>query len=94
MISVVIGRYDFFISWHAKKLTMNNCGKLREGVDCMLPQFKEIKDTRVAFSINKILQGCVGMVDGFKRIDAVRTSIVVVLQMIWFSIQILMFCLP
>ena len=41
----------------------------------MFPQFQAIKETSVAFSINKMLQGCVVMVDGFKRSDAVGTSI-------------------
>ena len=58
---------------------MKNCGKLwkvsNDGVDCILPWFQAIKDTSVAFGINKILQGCVGMVGGSKRIDAVGTSI-------------------
>ena len=58
---------------------MNNCGKLREGsregVDWIFPQFQAIKDIGVAFSINKILQGCVGMVGGFKKSDVVGTSI-------------------
>ena len=34
-----------------------------------------IKDTSVDFIINKMLQGCVGMVDGLKMSDAVGTSI-------------------
>ena len=58
---------------------MNNCVKLREGfnegVDWMLPQFQEIKDISVAFTINKMFQGCVGKVDVFKRGDMVGTSI-------------------
>ena len=41
----------------------------------MLTQFEAIKETIVAFTINKIIQGCVGIVDVFKRIDAVGTSI-------------------
>ena len=60
-------------------LTMNNCGKLREGsnegVYWMFPQFQEIKETSVTFSTNKIIQGCVGMLDIFKRSDTVGTSI-------------------
>ena len=58
---------------------MNNCGKLQEvsneGVDWMFPQFQEIKNTSVSFSINKMFQGCVVMVDVFKSSDAVGTSI-------------------
>ena len=54
---------------------MNNCGKLREGsndgVNWMLPQFQAIKETIVAFIINKMIQVCVGMVDGFKISDEV-----------------------
>ena len=60
-------------------LTMNNCGKLRkgynEGLDWRFPQFQSIKETSVAFRINKIRQGCVGMVGRFKRSDALGTSI-------------------
>ena len=41
----------------------------------MLPKFQAIKDTSVAFTINKILQGCVGKVGEFKNSDAVGTSI-------------------
>ena len=41
----------------------------------MLPQLQAIKETSVAFTINKKLQVCVGIVRGFKRIDAVGTSI-------------------
>ena len=62
-------------------LTMNNCGKLQEvsneGVDWMFPQFQEIKETSVSFSINTTIQGCVEMVDGFKMHDAVGTSILI-----------------
>ena len=58
---------------------MNNCGKLREGSNegfhYMFPQFQSIKLTSVAFTINKMLQGCVGMVGGFKRSDSVETPI-------------------
>ena len=58
---------------------MNNYGKLREGskegVDWLFPQFQAIKETSVAFRINKMLQGCVVMVGGVKRSDVVRTSI-------------------
>ena len=60
-------------------LRINNCGKLQEryneGVDWMFPQFWAIKGNSVYFSINKILQGCVVMVDVFKRSDAVGTPI-------------------
>ena len=41
----------------------------------MLPQFQEIKNTSVAFTINKVLQGCVGKADVFKSSDMVVTSI-------------------
>ena len=41
----------------------------------LFPQFHAIKATSVAFSINKILRGFDGMVDGFKRSDAVGTLI-------------------
>ena len=58
---------------------MNKCGKLREGynegADWMLSQFQAIKYTSADFSINKMLQGCVGMVGGFKKSDVVGTSI-------------------
>ena len=44
-------------------LKINNCGKVQEGSnggdDWMLPQFQAIKETSVALSINKIIQGCV-----------------------------------
>ena len=60
-------------------MKINSCGKLRkgsnEGVDWVFPQFQEIKETSVDLSINEILQGCVGMVNVFKRIYAVGTSI-------------------
>ena len=60
-------------------MKINSCGKLRkgsnEGVDWVFPQFQEIKETSVDLSINKMLQGCVGMVNVFKRIYAVGTSI-------------------
>ena len=62
---------EFFHSIACYVLTMNNCGKLWEGsnygVDWVLPQFQEFKETSVAFRINKMFQGCVGMVDGFKK---------------------------
>ena len=68
---------DFFHSMACYVLTMNNCGYLRGGsnevVEWMFLQFLEIKETSVAFSINKMLQGCVGMVDEFKRSDGVGT---------------------
>ena len=41
----------------------------------MIPQFQAIKETSVAFNINKILQVCVGKVGGFKSSDAVGMSI-------------------
>ena len=41
----------------------------------MFPQFQGIKDTSVAFRINKIIQICVVMVDRLKSIDAVGTPI-------------------
>ena len=41
----------------------------------MFPQFKTIKETSVAFTINKMIQGSVGNVDGFKTSDAVGTPI-------------------
>ena len=41
----------------------------------MNPQFQQIKYTSVAFTINKMLQGYVGEVDGFKRSDVVGMSI-------------------
>ena len=54
---------NFFHSTVCYVLTMNNCGNLREGsnevVGWMLPQFQAIKETSVALSINKIIQGCV-----------------------------------
>ena len=60
-------------------LAINKCGKLREGsnegVEWMFPQFHAIKDTSVSFTINKILQVCIGNVGGFKRSDTVGTSI-------------------
>ena len=50
-------------------LTMENCGKVREvsneGVDWMFPKFQAIKEKSVAFTINKILQGCLVKVDVF-----------------------------
>ena len=59
---------------------MNNCVKLREGfnegVDWMLPQFQEIKDISVAFTINKMLQCCVGKVGVFKRSATIGSSII------------------
>ena len=41
----------------------------------MFPQFQEIKETSVDFTVNKMIQGCVGKVGIFKRSDAVGTSI-------------------
>ena len=58
---------------------MINCGKVPEGFNediyWMLPQFQEIKDTSVHFTINRILQGCVGKVGVFKRSDTIVSSI-------------------
>ena len=58
---------------------MKNFGKLWKGynedVDWMFPHFHSIKYTSVSFSVNKMLQVCVGMVDGFKNSDAVGKSI-------------------
>ena len=58
---------------------MNTFGKVREvsndGSDWMFPQFKSIKETNVAFTMNKMLQVCIGKVGGFKMSDAVGTSI-------------------
>ena len=66
---------DFLHIMSCYVLTMNNCGKLQEGsnegVDWIFSQFQSIKDTSVAFIINKILQDCDGMVDVFKRSDEV-----------------------
>ena len=60
-------------------LKINNCGKLQEGsnkgVDWMFPQFHAIKYTSVSFTINKVIQVCIGNVGGFKRSDTVGTSI-------------------
>ena len=54
-------------------LTMINCGKVQEGshqgVQWMLPQLKGIKETGVAFIINKMVQVCVRKVGEFKRSD-------------------------
>ena len=41
----------------------------------MLKQFQLITDNSVAFTINKIIQSCVGKVDGFKSSDVVGTPI-------------------
>ena len=70
---------DFFRSMACYSLTMNNCGKLREGSnwgsDWIFPQFQSIKYNSVSFTINKILQVCVVIVGVFKSSDAVGTSI-------------------
>ena len=62
---------DFFHSMACYVLTMHNCGKLwevsNEIVDWMLPQFQTIKETSVAFIINKMLQICDGKVGVFKK---------------------------
>ena len=58
---------------------MNNCGKLREVsnevIYWMLPQFQSTKETSVAFTIHKILHGCVEKLYGFKIGDTVGMSI-------------------
>ena len=41
----------------------------------MFPHFHSIKYTSVSFSVNKMLQVCVGMVNEFKISDAVGMSI-------------------
>ena len=60
-------------------LTMNNCREVCEVSNkvfyLMFPQFQTIQDTSVCFTINKIIQGCVGKVYGFKSSDMVLTSI-------------------
>ena len=60
-------------------LTMNKGGKLQEvsneGIDWMFPQFQAITYTSVVFTINKMIQGCVGKADIIKRSDEVGTSI-------------------
>ena len=70
---------ECFHSMSCYVLTMNNCGKLQEGsnegVDWIIPKFQAIKYTSFSFTIDKIIQGCVGMVDGFKISDVVLTSI-------------------
>ena len=40
----------------------------------MFPHFQPIKYTSVSFTINKILQGCVGKAEGLKRSNMVETS--------------------
>ena len=58
---------------------MKNSEKLRkgsnDGVVWMLPQVQAIKETSVAFNINKMIQGCFGMVGGFKMSNPAGTSI-------------------
>ena len=58
---------------------MKNSENLRkgsnDGVVWMLPQVQAIKETSVAFNINKIIQGCFGMVGGFKMGNPAGTSI-------------------
>ena len=70
---------DFFHSMACYVLTMNNCARVREGYnegdDYMFPQFQAIKYTSVVFTINKMLQVCIGEVGGLKKSDAVGTSI-------------------
>ena len=53
----------------------NVCEVSNKGVDQMLPLFQVIKYKSEDFTINKIPQGCVGKVDGFKWSDTVITSI-------------------
>ena len=78
-MSVVIGKYTFSIAWHAKSEKWTTfktyVGVSNEGVEWMFPRFQEIKGTSVAFSINKMIQGCVGMVDEFKMSDVIGISI-------------------
>ena len=56
---------------------MNNFVKLHEisneGVEWMFQQFQSTKDTNLALTINKMLQVCVGKVDGLKTSDLERT---------------------
>ena len=58
---------------------MKNCVNVwevsNEGVDWVLKKFQAIKETSGDFTVNKILQICVGKVDGFKSSDAVEMSI-------------------
>ena len=72
-------KIDYFHSMACYALTMENCGKVREGyiggADWIFPQFQAIKDNSVVLTINKILHDCVGKVGGFKISDAVGTSI-------------------
>ena len=60
-------------------LTKNNCGKVLEGsnkgIDWILPEFYKMKEMSVSFTINTMLQGCAGNVDGFKISDNVGTAI-------------------
>ena len=68
---------DFFHSMTYYIFTMNKCGKVREGynelADWMFPQFQAIKDTSVSFTMNNMLQVCIGKVGGFKRSYVVGT---------------------
>ena len=52
-------KIDFLHSMACYVLTMNNCGKVREGsdggVDWVFPQFQAIKETSVVLTINKII---------------------------------------
>ena len=58
-------------------LTMNNSRKVREGfykdVEWILPQLHATKEAIVYLAINKMVQGCVGKVDGFKSSLVVGT---------------------
>ena len=51
-------------------LTMNNCGKVREGcnesADRIFPHFQSIKEIRVALNKNKMLPVCIGKVGDLK----------------------------
>ena len=79
MTFMAIGKYVFLRIIECYMLTMENCQMLLEGsndvVDWMLPQFQPIKDTSIYFTINKMIQGCVGKVEGVKMSDASGTSI-------------------
>ena len=56
---------------------MNNSRKVREGfykdVEWILPQLHATKEAIVYLAINKMVQGCVGKVDGFKSSLVVGT---------------------
>ena len=75
---------DFFHGMIYYVLTINNCGKLREGsnegVYFMFPQFQAIKDTSIAFTINKNLEGWLDL----KVVMRYERQFFMVLQMICF----------